>query len=166
MFTENRPDTGADIGVLTLTGERREVRWLLETPFGERDATLSPDDLWMAYVSDQSGEEEVYISRFPNVSDGLIAVSTGGGRDPMWGPHGDEVFYKSPQGMMAARVETAPTFRVVSREPLFEEFNTDRRNSGYDIDPDGRFLVVRQEPTRIEFVQNWLNELQRLVPSP
>ena len=84
VFAENRPDTGGgdDIGLLSLTGEQREVRWLLETPFRERDAALSPDDRWMAYASDRSGREEVYVGPFPNVDDGLIPISTDGGSDP------------------------------------------------------------------------------------
>ena len=165
VFGEDRPETGADIGVLSLSTDERPPRWLLETPFHERNAALSPDDRWMAYASDRSGQEEVYVGPFPNLDDGLIPVSIGGGSDPRWGPGGDEIFYRSPQGMMAAQVATTPSFRVLSRDTLFEESNTDRQRTGsYDVGPDGRFLIIRQEPVRVRFVQNWLAELERLVP--
>ena len=69
------------------------VEWLLKTEANEDDAEISPDGRWLAYDSDESGESEVYVRPFPNVGEGRWQVSTNGGRNPVWGPNGQEIFY-------------------------------------------------------------------------
>ena len=86
-----------DIGVLSLTDEAREIEWLLETPFSERNAMLSPDGRWMAYTSDQSGRSEVWVRPFPDVEAGQRPVSQSGGGWPVWAPTTNELFYLTPE---------------------------------------------------------------------
>ena len=135
---------------------------------------LSSDGRWMAYTSDRSGLVEVYVRPFPNVEEGLEQVSQGGGEVPVWAPEGGELFYRTPAGMMVATFETEPSFRVRARELLFEGtgiFTGFGRT--YDIAPDGqRFFFVKQgagtdTATRAQviLVQNWFEELKRLVPT-
>ena len=159
--------------MLALTGEEHEIEWLLNTPFSERNPVLSPDGRWMAYSSDQSGVIEVYVRAFPDAEDELTLVSQGGGRWPVWAPDSDELFYRSPEGMMVVAFETEPRFRVRTTQLLFEEtltYSLSGRGTGrtYDIAPDGqRFLVVKRfdtAPPQIILVQNWFEELRRLVP--
>ena len=177
VFTENSPETGQDIGVLSLTDEEHEIEWLLNTPFSEFSPALSPDGRWMAYTSDQTGLIEVYVKPFPNVEDGRTPVSQGGGNWPVWAPGGGELFYRTPEGLMMVAFETEPSFRVRTRALLFEETGVYNWSVGhtYDIAPDGqRFLMIKEggggtddaPAPQIILVQNWFDELQRLVPSP
>jgi Tol biopolymer transport system component len=72
---------------------------LVATPAHEYAASLSPDDRWLAYMSDESGRMEVYVRPFPNVGDGKWLISTGGGANPVWSPTGRELFYMSGNAM-------------------------------------------------------------------
>ena len=176
IFSERRLGTGnVDIGMVALASEEHGVEWLLATPFVEMNPALSPDGRWLAYESNQSGAMEVYVKPFPNVDDGQTLVSQRGGRWPVWAPSdGDlELFYRTSEGMMAATLDAEPRLRVRAREHLFENevFTGDGRT--YDIAPDGaRFLVVKESVSgetagaQIILVQDWFDELQRLVPTP
>ena len=83
VLREARPDTGNDLRLLSLAGDR-EVEALVATEFDELNGEVSPDGRWMAYQSNQSGQYEVYVRPFPNVDDGLWQISTGGGTHPLW----------------------------------------------------------------------------------
>jgi serine/threonine-protein kinase len=85
-----REDTanGLDLWLLPLQGERR-AQPLIQTPFTERNADISPDGRWLAYESNDSGQLEVYVRPFPNVNDGRWQVSTGGGTVPLWAGTGE-----------------------------------------------------------------------------
>ena len=163
--------------MLSLTDEEHEIQWLLNTPFSELSPALSPDGRWIAYASDQTGFIEVYVKPFPNVEDGRTPVSQGGGSWPVWAPGGAELFYRTPEGLMVAAFETEPSFRVRTRGLLFKETGIFNWNWGhtYDIAPDGqRFLTIKEggagtddaSAPELILVQNWADELQRLVPTP
>ena len=117
VFAEVTPTGVIDLGVRSMDGEG-SVEWLLQEPFYEAYAELSPDGRWMAYVSNESGQFEVYVRPFPNVNDGKQQISRNGGYWPLWGPDGRELFYQtfegpsSPVTVMAAPIETEPTFVV------------------------------------------------------
>ena len=177
VFSYRGPGTNSDIGVLTMTGERV---WepLLQADGSESSATISPDGDWIAYNSDESGVLEVYVQRFPGLGD-RQQISTGGGFNPVWSPEGRELFYRTDTAMMAVPVEPGETLEVGSAEVLFDgmeqyvdNFARDRR--AYDVSPDGqRFMMLKSpgtatDPTpsapQVILVQNWLTELERLVP--
>ena len=165
-----------DIGLLSMEGERTS-EMLFDTEFREAGPVVSPDGGWIAYFSDATGQNEVYVQRYPELGSRQI-ISTDGGQQPLWSPDGHELFYRGPRGMMVVPVETDPTFRAGDPEVLFEQqyfFNRSRRTD--DLAPDGqRFLMVKEgaaTPTeggtsvpQIILVQNWFDELQRLVPAP
>ena len=176
VFTEGRDiNTSQDIGMLSLTDEERETTWLVRTPFDERNPVLSPDGHWMAYTSDRTGVVEVYVKPFPNVDDEREQVSQGGGNWPTWAHNRNELFYRTAEGMMVVAYEAEPGFRPQSPALLFEETGiyTNLQRS-YDVAPDGRFLVVKAGTSttdnskvgQIILIQNWFDELQRLVPVP
>ena len=132
----------------------------------------------MAYGSNESGQEEVYVTPYPNVGDAKQQVSSGGGVQPFWGPDGRELFYASnralggePVTIMAVSVEAEPSFTPGVPRPLFEG----RYRVGYnDIDTDGeRFIMIKpgsdvsdapSDPPQLIVVQNLFEELTRLVP--
>jgi len=156
---------------------------LVATEFGERGPALSPDGRWLAYSSNSSGREEVYVRPFPDVDSGLEQVSVGGGSNPVWARSGAELFFVDTERRMnVARVETTSDFQVLDREVLFTltpeliGYSTgDGGDDFYDVAPgDQRFLMGRlvndgaeesQDLQRLVLVQNFFEELKRRVPN-
>ena len=161
-----------DIAVVSREG--RETP-LLATMFGERNAELSPDGRWMAYESDESGREEVYVRPFPDVQGGRWQVSTGGGRQPVWARGGRELFYLQPPGrIMSVPIQPGAGF-VAGNPQLVVNGPYIAPNAGrtYDVSPNGdRFLMIKDAassdktsaPPSIIVVQGWFEELKRRVP--
>jgi Tol biopolymer transport system component len=168
-YVEFHPSGGYDIWVLPLEGER-EPRPILQTSFGERSPTFSPDGGWIAYQSDESGRNEVYVQPFPGPGT-RMQISTDGGNHPVWSAGGGQLFYLNGRNMMAVDVETQPEFRAGTPRLLFERSHVssgNRRN--YDVAPDGqRFVMIQQqelsEQAQIHVILNWSDELKQLVPT-
>ncbi|MGE0404690.1 MAG: hypothetical protein AB7O65_00190, partial [Candidatus Korobacteraceae bacterium] len=162
------------IMVLDLEGERR-TRPLIEIKGANQGGPhLSPDHRWLAYQSDESGNDEIYVRPYPNVEDGLWQVSTGGGTRPRWAPNGKELYYVSLNGaLMAVNTQNGPV--PVAGKPV--ELFRGRYHSGsisdyggyYDVASDGqRFLMIKPAepaaaPASIIVVTNWIEELKTLV---
>ena len=174
-FHENGPDTGYDLWILE---PGKDPAPFLMTPFRERGAAFSPDGRWLAYSSDESGRDEVYVQPYPGPG-GKVPISTGGGRSPRWSAAGRELFYRNGNRMMAVAMETSPTLRAGIPRLLFEgDFVPENDGSGvtnYDVAADGRFLMTRpvaaepgSEAPRPQFhiVLNWFEALKRLAPVP
>ncbi len=162
------PKTRADILLLPLAGERKPIPFL-GTEFNEVNGQLSFDGRWMAYQSDESRRDEVYVQAVPPTG-GKWQISTGGGRQPRWRRDGKEVFYLAPDGaVMAAAVNGAgPTFQVGTPTRLFEPSGTMTTVTGgyhqYAVSPDGqRFLFVTASDTAepLTVVVNWLAGIRR-----
>ncbi len=140
------------IGVRDLVGLRvnaTETVPLAAEPYDEKGAALSPDGRWLAYESNETGEDEIYVRPFPNVDGGKWQVSTGGGVNPRWAHGGRELFYVNGNAeMVAASVELAENFRVGSRETLFSLNERlifwGANYAGWDVGPDDqRFFMVQ-----------------------
>ena len=162
VFSRPMPQTNRDIWVLPAGGKPTPF---LATTRDERAAMLSPDGHWMVYAVLEAGrEEEVYVQRYPGPGD-RAAVSVGGGREPVWSPSGDEIFYRSVDGerMMAVSVRTEPTLTIGQPRTLFQGyFRLGSFWSEYDVSPKTKeFLMVAvDEPTRprLAVAVNWLRE--------
>ena len=175
VFRQNSEETGLDIGTVRLDADRdAEPQMLLQTPFNEHSGMLSPDDRWLAYVSDDSGQEEVYVTPFPGPG-GHQLISTDGGSEPVWSRDGQELYYRNGEALMAVSIKTEPAFNAGQPTLLFEgpyRLGVDpggNPGSNYDVTPDGRFLMIRGDEssgaTQIHVVLNWVEELERLVPT-
>ena len=168
---------GADLMMLTLGNDRR-VQPVIQTAQIEQNGVISPDGRWLAYDSNDSGPSQIFVRPFPNANEGKAQVSTGGGSQPLWSRNGRELFYMAPDGtLMGVSVEPGrkwiagmPT-KVIERPYFGGVGNSSPRT--YDVSPDGqRFLMLKQvaspdqsaAPARIVVVQNWVEELKRLVP--
>jgi Tol biopolymer transport system component len=178
LLREVAPTTGTDLMRMSVpptspSSKLGEPTPLLQTKFAERNAELAPGGQWLAYESNESGRLEIYVRPFPNVDGGRWQVSTSGGRTPLWSRDGQELFYVSPEdALMAVRVERAQTWRSgmptrVLQSPNFFVIGV----RTFDIAPDGRrFLMIKNSDTTgrpqasIVVVQNWFEELKRLVP--
>jgi eukaryotic-like serine/threonine-protein kinase len=127
----------------------------------EANGRFSPDGRWVAYHSDESGRNEVYL-RASTATGGRVQVSANGGRRPVWGRDGRRIFYWEGSRMVAAALALDPAPRVVSREPLFEG----RFDDDFDVSPDGsRFLMIESETSGLSLVvvPQWRSELRRLT---
>ena len=181
IFTESLPETGFDIAARAMDGDAgSEANMLVQTEFGEFYSDISPDGRWLAYQSNESGRNEVYVRPFPNVEDGRWQVSRGGGNWPAWAPDGRELFYRRPGPItiMAAPIDTEATFQPGNPEALFDaqDFLSGTGPRKFDVAPDGRFLMIKvggtgadaddAEPPQINVVLNWFRELTERVPVP
>ncbi len=167
IFLDDHPTNRFDIWVMTLDADPRP---LVATGAHELMVRLSPDERWLAYVSDESGRYEVYVRPFPNVDERKWTISTGGGVEPVWSTTGRELFYMNGMAMMAVAIEVrGATLDVAAPELLFTgPFETG--SPSFDISPDGTYFVMVEadpdaKPTQIQVVLNWAGELNRLVTS-
>jgi serine/threonine protein kinase/Tol biopolymer transport system component len=166
-FVGIRPGVGTGIFVLLPDGE---VQDFLVTPQGETSPMFSPNGRFIAYVSDESGQNEIYVLPFPSRPGGPRKVSSEGGTEPVWARDGTEIYYRNGDRMIAAEVATGP-FEVIGRTELFvDRFQTGGTlTPSYDVDPEGRFLMFEDDPddsVRVILVQNWFEELKEQVPVP
>ncbi len=144
-----------DILHLSLTGEPKP-RPIVNGPFLELDARLSPNGRWLAYASGESGRLEVYVTAFPGPG-GRWQVSSSGGVSPRWSPDGKELYYVGENKMRTVEIPNADQF---SLGPARELFDMDPNLPQFDVAPDGkRFLVQKRagEATAppLNLVLNW-----------
>jgi hypothetical protein len=143
---------------------------ILASPeYGEMSPALSPDGRWLAYVSEQTGRGEVLVSPFPDVQGGTWPISPEGGRSPLWGPMGHELFFVTAgRTLMVATVETDPVFELVGLDSLFtipDDYHVSPGADFYDVTGDHqRFLMGRGAGATYHLVLNFHEELKRLAP--
>jgi serine/threonine-protein kinase len=146
----------------------------------EHNPVVSPNGRWLAYQSNESGRFEIYVRPFPDVDSGRWQISTNEGTRPEWSADGKELFYfreNTGNGaeIVAVAVETAETFRAGAPKALFSgPYLAPQQLRGvYDVTADGqRFVLIKRAegeneaaPQTIVIVENWLDELERLVPT-
>ena len=176
VFREEAGATGLDIIRLKME-QADSLESLIATPFNEFNPEISPDGRWLAFTSNESGRNEVYVRPLPEVDSGLSLVSTDGGQHPAWARDGRALFYRSPDGaLMHVPVESTPMFSAGTPAGLLGPgYFLGGPGRSYDVAPSGeRFLMIKagaesgESPASagIVLVQSWLQELERLVPVP
>jgi len=138
---------------------------VVATPFTEVSPTLSPNGRWLAYSSNETGEDEIYVVPFPNTGARKWAISSGGGTEPVWSHRGDELFYRAASGdLVAVAIKTNPRFSIGRSTALFPTagFTSLRFGSQYAVAQDDRsFLMIRAgTPDKLIVVENWFEELR------
>ena len=162
-FYAMHPTNQRDIWVMSLAGNASPV---LTTPADEKSPMLSPDGWWLAYVSDESGRDEVYVQPYP--TGGKIRISTEGGTEPHWSHDGAELFYRHDYQMISVAAHEGGVFD--KPRVLFEGRYTVAvgGNQNYDVAPDGRFVMLRSDrgssTSVLNVVLNWFDELEGLSP--
>jgi len=143
----------------------------------EINPEISPDGRYIAYQSNESGRDEIYVRPFPHVSAGRWQVSTGGGTKPAWARNGRELFYVDLANTLTAVPVQTSGARFATGNPakLFETAHAASLTSfrDYDVSLDGnRFLMIRENVARdgnatagIVVVQNWFEVLKAKVPA-
>ncbi|MEX2182043.1 MAG: protein kinase [Gemmatimonadaceae bacterium] len=135
-------------------------------PFDEFGPAISPDGQWVAYVSNESGRNEVYVRRLANPGAGRTQVSVDGGEEPRWAPSGREIFFRSGRGeMLVTAVTLGARFEARERRVLFRSpsMGADAYHYGYDVARDGqRFLMVNRALADVSELVLVLNGLRNL----
>jgi serine/threonine-protein kinase len=170
IYTRVDAPTNRDLWMVSLEGDRTP-RPLVVEPGSQGNAVVSPDGRWIAYDHDDS----IYVRPFPNVAAGGWQVSPPGTKWPVWSRDGRALFYASGQSLMSIPVQpTAQTFQWGAGSKVLEgsyaDFSVRGFPRNYDVSPDGqRFLVLKDdtadESPNVIVVENWVEELKRLVPT-
>ncbi len=167
-YIEQSPETGTDIWILPLDGERKPQPFL-RTRFKEWFPEFSPDGHWLAYESDESGRFEIYVQQYSGPG-GKVQISNEGGVRPVWSHDGRTLFYAKGDKLMRVPIETKIGFAAGTAQQVFQG---DYYASGhyFDVMPDGKQFVFIKETeqaraaTQINIVLNWFDELkQRTSP--
>jgi serine/threonine protein kinase len=134
-------------------------RPLISGNFNIADARISPDGRWVAYLSSQSGRDELYVTSFPQP--GVVTqISTQGAQLPRWDAAGHQLIYATLDWkLMSVPVSTAPAFKAGEARPLF----TIPKDSEVEVAPDGKRLLVNQPVSEaakpLTVLVNWQSEL-------
>jgi len=153
----------------TFSEEDGELRVLLHTPADEVAPMLSPNGRWLAYLSDEAGEYQVFVRACPGPG-GKWQVSTQGGVAARWSPDGTELYYRWQDNLFAVGVdESTGSFRASRPKVLFGGLMPASGDFDYDVLDSQRFLVVEDvgddsAPPGVTVMVNWLGELERRVP--
>jgi len=179
LTIHHHPSEGAvSILMLPMDGVDPKPQVFFKGDFNAEGADFSRDGRYVAYLAEETSQLEIYIRPYRKPG-GEVTVSVAGGREPVWAANGD-VFYRNPTGerMFAVSVTTEPTLKVGKPLELFQGTYfvspTGSPRAQYDVTADGqRFLMLAPAPgtsgsvprPRMIVVQNWTEELKRLVPT-
>ncbi len=172
LFLQERASVNNwNISVISLGGNRNK-KLLLQEKHNETQPQISPDGRWLAYMSDESGRNEVYVRPYPDVDADKRTISACGGTQPLWSRDGRELFYRCPDGYMAVPVGAGTTFTPGKPTVLYRgAYTSVSETPNWDISRDGkRFLMVKsvaldETPRRLNIVLNFFEELKRLAPA-
>jgi serine/threonine-protein kinase len=163
VFRSDTPDSNRDVFRLPLNGERVPVP-ILTGVNDDKHPRVSPDGRLLAYTSNETGKEEVYLRALSGRA-ARVRVSTGGGGEPLWSPDGKRLYYRAGVALMAATVSSASAPAITRRDTLFTgRFTTSAWHPNYDVAPDGKsFVMLRplEEHRQLVMVVNWVEELRR-----
>jgi eukaryotic-like serine/threonine-protein kinase len=164
LFQQLSSHTGHDLWVLTMP--ERKPSLYLQTPFEEVRGRFSPDGRWIAYVSNESGRDEVFVRPFPS-ADRKWQVSIDGGSAPQWRGDGKELFYvKSDGSFFGVSTGTTSEFNADRPQKLFS--TPIRNNRDYSVSQDGQRFLVNPAPANdaapappITTIINWTRILNK-----
>jgi hypothetical protein len=166
--TDNGQAGAGDIVAVRTSGDSTPVP-VASSPYTELHPALSPDGHWLAYTSNESGINEVYVRPFPDAHGGRWQVSNGGGSEPRWSRDGRELFYLDGDVRLnAVQVRTVPTFSSAGRTSLFNasSFVVAGFHQSYDVTPDGRAFVFvsprragAQGASQLVWADRWFSDV-------
>jgi hypothetical protein len=170
-LVEESQSSSDDIWLVSFSGEGQpSARQFASSAFHERQPVFSPDGRWIAYISDESGEFDVYLQPADGAGQ-RRKISIQGGIEPMWHPNGREIIYFHDKSALSVTVDAASEVVTSMPRTLFEapDLVTSSRFRNVDISRDGsRFfgMAAQDEPKELQInvVLNWFEELARLAP--
>jgi serine/threonine-protein kinase len=163
MIAEPNPETGIDLWVRTADGETKAF---LVTPSNEDHGAFDPTGTLVAYASNETGREEIYIVPYPGPGQ-RVPVSREGGTIPRWSRDGSTLFYLQGDTVMAATLDRSGDIEVVDRRRQFSGKFFTRYTWVWDVTADDRFLMIHRDPgsvpDRINIVLDWTSEVERMA---
>ena len=175
IFTESVPGRGRDAKALQLS--TKTVEALIEAAGEQLSPEVSADRRWIAYMSDETGQFEIYVRPYAAPDSGRWKVSANGGRSPVWSRDGRELFYRDFGGaLLSVSIAAGSAFRpgpaatILPPSRNYSGFGSAVGARSYDVSPDGsRFLMIKNLDVGVQLpfvlVQNWLAEVvDRLRP--
>jgi serine/threonine-protein kinase len=170
IIVEIRRQTSNDLLAIDVASGKETV--LITSPYAVGQARLSRDGRWIAYSSNESGRQEVYVQPFPAL-DRRVPVSTGGGGEPIWSRDGRRLFFRSPTGFMEATVLSTSPLEFSAPRALFAdryERTQGEMHTHFDVDAQDRFLLIEipqvdqaASQVAIHVVVNWAESLKMLA---
>jgi Tol biopolymer transport system component/DNA-binding winged helix-turn-helix (wHTH) protein len=162
-YSLQHPKNGYDLWYLKRNAGKWEPHPLLQTSFNEKVPKLSPDGRYVAYLSDESGRDELYVRQFPSGEHKWL-ISTRGASQIRWSRTGREIFYSEAGTLIAVSVRTKPEFEVGPATRLFSHAAfTIWHDANYDVSADGRRILLPESvggERMIHVVQNWFAEFR------
>ena len=165
-----RAGTANDLLAIDVASGKERV--LVASAFRERQARLSSDGKWLAYTSDESGRDEVYVQPFPSLQ-GRAMVSAAGGTEPVWSRDGRRLFFRGAAQMLSSSLTSTSPLEFAPPATLFADTFTRTQgetHTHFDVDAAGRFLMIDQgdlrtprERDQIHIVLNWAEQLKKLT---
>jgi Tol biopolymer transport system component len=162
-----QPETSGDVFLMSISGAFAP-KPLVASPAYDGGPQLSPDGRWLLYQSNVSGRHEIYVRRYPKL-DRPWQASEGGGLQARWGRRGREIYYRNGREFLAVSFDGSAEEPVLGKpEVLFAdeyELGGGVSIANYDVTPDGRFIMLRQDPSggKLRIVFNWTEELKRIL---
>jgi serine/threonine-protein kinase len=180
-YQESNVGSGWDIWTVPIEQSGGALRagkpeMFLQSPFDERNPAFSPDGRWIAYSSNEFGQDQIYVSAFPNGA-GKWLVSMGQGRQPVWSRTAHELLFRAGDGriMVARYTVMGDSFVAETPRPWSSRALANVNINGvYDLAPDGQRVVALMpavseddRPRRVSIVllQHFFDELQRVAPA-
>jgi Tol biopolymer transport system component len=161
IFGKQSNESGWDIYAVAVDGDHK-MRPLINGPFNQTQANISPDGKWLAYLSDESGQNEVFVISATDPT-ARAQISTGGGKYPHWSKSGNELLFINKDKVLSVKFTGGNVLNPSKPTLLFE----DKADwAGYDIAADGRLLVAREAQdeksgTRLNVILNWVDNLRK-----
>ena len=157
-YMANHAKTKFDVWIWSAVDQKTNP--ILVREFNDASSYLSPDGRWMAWTSDETGRNEVYVQQVPTAT-GQWQISANGGTTPVWSRTGDEIFYFAPdETLIAVEVKTSPSFEAGQARTLFRAPLKNTPGRRYDVSRDGKRILINArlgdeiiEP--ITLVVNW-----------
>jgi len=168
LRTDNGDAGAGDILAIPTSGDTTTVP-LAASRFTELHPAVSPDGRWLAYTSNESGKNEVFVRPFAASESGRWQVSTGGGEQPLWSRDGRELTYSSKDQFIAAAIRTTPSFQVRARQPLFNlgPLVLNPFHTSYETLPSGQGFMFMRPPSAgasakqpsLVLVERWFTDI-------
>ena len=157
----SQADQGLDLYIVDAADQER--RPFVVTENSEWGASLSPNNDYVAFTTDLSGQYQINVKRFPPTEERWV-ISSGYGEEPFWSKDGSEIFYRRGNQWLSTPVKTTPEFEAGVPEVLFEGPYGNVYGISYGVDANGeKFFLLKQPdqepPNKINIVNNWTKEL-------
>jgi serine/threonine protein kinase len=165
IFARVNKDKGFSVYAAAVEGDHKVRPLVLGGTFYKADANLSPDGKWLAYVSNESGQFEVFVQALNDPATSA-QISSEGGTAPRWARSGNELFFLAKDGFMSVKFAPGNTLNLGKPVKLFEDKRT---WSGYDVAADGRFVVAveaegKATGSQLNVILHWFEELKQDQP--